>query len=110
MKPIKFESNDIEEIFSCYRKCQGIEAPPWLINHEKAHYQKAKDLGYSPLVKLVIEKTGLTFIEIIFKNCEISPIDAIEIALAPIDPSLDDLCMVEKNREKIKSMRGILLI
>jgi hypothetical protein len=63
------------------------------IEHEKAHFDKATELGYSPQIKLRIQREGLRLVGLyaIIDVSSINRQDNPQIAFAPKNPSYIDM-------------------
>lgn len=74
-----------------------------ILDHEKAHFQKAMELGYNPLygIRMVVDSPPIILTGFVdFKERVPQGEDMVKILLAPENPSEDDLKLVERiNRE-----------
>jgi len=74
-------------------KCMfSISEAREIIDHEREHYLKAKELGYSPIYAAyaVIDSPMAHIASLVDFNEDVSPEDMIKICLAPKKPSIDD--------------------
>ncbi|MEK9185111.1 MAG: hypothetical protein AAB866_03045 [Patescibacteria group bacterium] len=101
----KIEFDDEEKLREFLRKCWRSD--PWwdeeIIEHERAHFDKAKELGYNPryLVEYIQgtnhEDDGIyQFIQAFVKHSSVSDKDLLAICLAPKDLSKGDIRIAKR--------------
>ncbi|MEK6889908.1 MAG: hypothetical protein AABX35_01845 [Nanoarchaeota archaeon] len=70
------------------------------LRHERAHFEKAKELGYTPqyVAKLIVDNPSIIILAAVdFIGREPTPSDMVKICLAPRRPSKEDLELAVKN-------------
>ena len=92
---------DLNELCRFYHEQTGKQIPAETIEHERAHYNKARELGYETEFKLRFGRNCFTMITLEFKGeREVSDEDLIAIAEAPENPSFEDYMTAKSKREK----------
>jgi|SRR3989344_7248210 len=93
----------------CFKSLTRMNANPdeivECLDHEKQHFDKAKELGYQPVygVKMVPEFPPIIdFYFIDFKDKKPVGQDMIDILLAPDQPGENDLKLVDRIRSEMR--------
>lgn len=84
------DENDLRQLL--YQEKFKSEVIDSTIQHEKAHFEKAKQLGYNPTYDAVVFKNlfGI-YIDCRVEHEQATKSDLLKIALAPENPSIEDL-------------------
>lgn len=89
----------LERVLKRLRREAGIDMTRVreIVEHERSHYEKATQLGYKPSYQLIVTRADdskRSYMEghaLVTIPGEVKREDSIEIALAPSDPSFDDV-------------------
>ena len=93
-------SNSYEEFESTLTKLNvDRRARKMYLEHERAHFEKARELGYTPqyVARLVVDNPSVIILAAVDFDREPTPSDMVKICLAPKKPSKEDLELAIKN-------------
>lgn len=91
---------DLDQLAMFYHETTGKYIPEDMISHERAHYDKACQLGYTAEYRLRFGRDLFTTITLEPEG-EVSDKDLIVIAEAPENPSFQDRATARNARERL---------